>query len=215
MTNQWLAMIGLLLLGYLLGSIPSAVWIGKLFYKKDVRQFGSGNAGATNTFRVLGKTAGTVVLAMDILKGFFAVQIPLWLHVGFHTPGGLDDFAMLCGIAAVLGHLYPVFAGFKGGKGVATALGIVLAASPWASLSAVGVFVVVWLASGYVSLGSILSAVSFPLFLFLLFYPEGSILKIAAVLLPLLIIYTHRSNIGKLWKGTENKTTPFKKKQES
>eukprot|EP01034_Spumella_vulgaris_P011448 gene11448-14567_t len=165
--NEWVWLVLFLLLGYLLGSIPSAVWIGKIFFKKDVRQFGSGNAGATNTFRVLGKTAGTVVLAMDILKGFFAVQLPHWAGVGFHTPGGMDDFAMLCGIAAVLGHLYPVFAGFKGGKGVATALGIVLAASPWASLSA------------------------------------GSIIKIAAVLLPLLIIYTHRTNIGKLLKGTE------------
>lgn len=213
--NDWLSMAVFLVLGYLLGSIPSAVWIGKIFFKKDVRQFGSGNAGATNTFRVLGKAAGTVVLAMDILKGFFAVQIPHWAGVGFRTPGGVDDFAMLCGIAAVLGHLYPVFARFKGGKGVATALGIVLAASPWASLSAVGVFLAVWLVSGYVSLGSILSAASFPLFLFLLFYPDGTIIKIAAVLLPLLIIYTHRSNIGKLVKGTENKTTPFKKKQES
>lgn len=213
--NEWLPLAGFLLLGYLLGSIPSAVWVGKVFFKKDVRQFGSGNAGATNTFRVLGKTAGTIVLAMDIGKGFLAVQAPHWAEVGFSSPGGMDDFAILCGIAAVLGHLYPVFAGFKGGKGVATALGIVLAASPWASFSAVGVFLLVWLVSGYVSLGSILSAVSFPLFLFLLFYPEGTIIKIAAVLLPLLIIYTHRSNIGKLAKGTENKTTPFKKKQES
>lgn len=213
MKNEWLPMVLFLLQAYLLGSIPSAVWIGKAFFKKDVRQFGSGNAGATNTFRVLGKTAGTVVLAMDILKGFFAVQIPMWAGTGFRTPGGVEDFAMLCGIVAVLGHLYPVFAGFKGGKGVATALGIVLAASPWASLSAVGVFVLVWLASGYVSLGSITAALSFPVFLFVFFYPEGSIIKIAGALLPILIIYTHRTNIGKLLKGTESKTTPFKKVQ--
>lgn len=211
--NEWLAITGFLLAGYLLGSIPSAVWIGKLFFKKDVRQFGSGNAGATNTFRVLGKTAGTVVLLMDIGKGFLAVLLPRWAGVGFDYTGGADDLAMLCGLMAVLGHLYPVFAGFKGGKGVATALGIVLAAAPWASLSAVGVFVAVWLLTGYVSLGSILSAVSFPIFLFTLFYPEGNLLKTAAVVLPILIIYTHRSNIGKLLKGTENKTTPFKKKE--
>ena len=213
--NEWLSLALCLVSGYVLGSVPSAVWIGKLFFKKDVRQFGSGNAGATNTFRVLGKTAGTVVLIMDIAKGFVAVQIPRWAGVGLDVPGGMDDFALLCGLAAVVGHLYPVFARFKGGKGVATALGVVLAAAPLASLSAVGVFLVVWLVSGYVSLGSILSAVSFPVFLFLFFYPEGIILKIAALLLPLLIIYTHRSNIGKLMKGTENKTTPFKKKQES
>lgn len=213
--NEWIYLALMVVLGYLLGSIPSAVWIGKTFFGKDVRQFGSGNAGATNTFRVLGTVAGTIVLTADILKGFLAVSIPMWTGIGFDYPGGLEDFGLVCGITAVLGHLYPVFAGFKGGKGVATALGIVLAASPFASLSAVGVFVVVWLASGYVSLGSILSAVSFPVFLFVFFHPEGSILKVAAILLPLLIIYTHRTNIGKLLKGTENKTTPFKKNKQS
>lgn len=198
--------------GYLLGSIPSAVWIGTAFFGKDVRQFGSGNAGATNTFRVLGTKAGIVVLTADILKGYLAVMLPILTHRGFNYEGGVEDLGMVCGIAAVLGHLYPVFAKFKGGKGVATALGIMLAASPWASLSAVGVFLIIWLSFGYVSLASILAALSFPLFLFLLFYPDGFILKVAACVLPILIIYTHRTNIGKLWKGTESKTTPFRKK---
>lgn len=207
----WGYIILCIITGYLLGSIPSAVWIGTRFFGKDVRQFGSNNAGATNTFRVLGKTAGTIVLAADILKGYLAVMIPMWTNIGFNHTGGVEDLAMVCGIAAVLGHLYPIFAKFKGGKGVATALGIMLAVSPWASLSAVGVFISVWLLSGYVSLGSMTAAISFPIFLFLFFYPEGNILKGAAVILPILIIYTHRINVGKLLKGTENKTTPFKK----
>ena len=208
---EWSLIILCIVAGYLLGSIPSAVWIGTKFFGKDVRQFGSGNAGATNTFRVLGKVAGTIVLLADISKGFLAVMIPIWAGIGFAHKGGVEDLAMTCGMAAVIGHLYPIFAKFKGGKGVATALGIMLAVSPWASLAAVGVFLMVWLASSYVSLASILSAVSFPVFLFIFFFPEGNILKVAAILLPILIIYTHRVNIGKLVKGTESKTTPFKK----
>lgn len=210
--ETWAFIILCIVVGYLLGSIPSAVWIGTQFFKKDVRQHGSGNAGATNTFRVLGVKAGIIVLVADILKGYMAVMIPIITETGFGYQGGVEDLAMLCGIAAVFGHLYPIFAKFKGGKGVATALGIMLAAAPWASLSAAGVFVIVWLSFSYVSLASILAAVSFPIFLFTLFYPEGNIIKIAAVVLPLLIIYTHRTNIGKLLKGTENKTSPFKKK---
>lgn len=212
MAETWGYIILCIILGYLLGSIPSAVWIGKQFFGKDVRQFGSGNAGATNTFRVLGTVAGIIVLSADILKGFLAVMIPVWLQIGFNYKGGAEDLAMVCGVAAVLGHLYPIFAKFKGGKGVATALGIMLAAAPFASLSAAGVFLIIWLSFGYVSLASILGAVSFPIFLFTLFYPEGNILKVAAIILPLLILFTHRTNVSKLLKGTENKTTPFKKR---
>lgn len=210
--ETWAFILLLILIGYLLGSIPSAVWIGTRFFGKDVRQFGSGNAGATNTFRVLGTKAGIIVLSADILKGFAAVMLPIITETGFGHQGGVEDLGMVCGVAAVLGHLYPIFAKFKGGKGVATALGIMLAASPWASLSAVGIFVLVWLSFSYVSLASILAALSFPVFLFLFFFPEGNILKYAAVILPALIIYTHRTNIKKLWNGTENKTSPFKKK---
>lgn len=211
--NQTLAIPFFILLGYLLGSIPSAVWIGKQFFGKDVRQFGSGNAGATNTFRVLGTKAGIIVLLADIIKGFLAVSIPIWSHIGFGYDGGISDLGMVCGISSVLGHLYPVFARFKGGKGVATGLGIMLAAAPFASLASVAVFVLIWLGSSYVSLASLLGALSFPFFLFLLFYPEGNILKIAAILLPLIIAYTHRGNIIKLMNGTENKTSPFAKKE--
>lgn len=191
--------------GYLLGSIPSAVWIGIYLFGKDVRNYGSKNAGATNTFRVLGKQAGTLVLLADILKGYLAYSIPFWFEAGFQYPGGRFDLPMVCGLAAVAGHLYPVFAGFKGGKGVATALGIMLAAAPLTSLMAASIFLIIWLTWNYISLASMTSALSFPLFLFLFFEPEGYALPIASILLPLLIVYSHRSNIRKLLKGEESK----------
>jgi len=209
---DWIPLILFLAEGYFLGSIPSAVWIGIFLFGKDVRQHGSGNAGATNTFRVLGKPAGIIVLSLDILKGFLAVKIPYMLGIGFGYPGGVEDFSIVCGIMAVLGHLYPAFAGFKGGKGVATALGIMLAAAPLAILPSVAVFLMVWLLSSYVSLASISAAVCFPLILFIFFKPDGLVLSITALIVPLLIVYTHRTNLVKLLKGTENKTPAFKKR---
>jgi glycerol-3-phosphate acyltransferase PlsY len=200
--------------GYCLGSIPSAVWIGILFFGKDVRLFGSGNAGATNTFRVLGAGAGTVVLAADILKGFLAVKIPIWLHIHAPLTALSDkDLSLLCGFMAVTGHLYPLFANFKGGKGVATALGIMLAAAPESSVFTFLFFLLVWLSSGYVSLASISSGLFFSFIYFFFFKTERELLSVFAVIMPLLLIYTHRSNIKKLIRGTETKTSPFSKKK--
>jgi glycerol-3-phosphate acyltransferase PlsY len=205
-----------LLEGYCLGSIPSAVWIGILFFGKDVRQFGSGNAGATNSFRVLGSVAGTVVLTADILKGFMAVKIPIWLHI--HSPISAlsdGDFNLLCGFMAVVGHLYPLFANFKGGKGVATALGIMLAAAPETSALTLLFFMLVWLSSGYVSLASITSGLFFAFIYFFLFKTESELLSVLTLIMPLLLIYTHKSNIKKLIRGSETKTIPFSKKSKN
>src|ERR1700740_2919718 len=143
----------LILSAYVLGSIPTAVWIGKLFYGIDVREFGSGNAGATNTFRVLGKKAGIPVLIIDILKGFGAVCLA---HFGNYSVGAPEfiNFQIALGVSSLLGHIFPILAGFRGGKGVATLLGVVLAVQPGAASLALVVFLIVLLSFNYVSLAS-------------------------------------------------------------
>ncbi|HRF80704.1 MAG TPA: glycerol-3-phosphate 1-O-acyltransferase PlsY, partial [Flavobacteriales bacterium] len=187
------------------GSIPTSVWWGKAFFAVDVREHGSRNAGATNTFRVLGAKAGVPVLIIDILKGFLPVRLlPNLTDLEPDTAPWMWLRVALVG-AAVIGHLYPVFAGFKGGKGVATSLGGVLAVHPGAAAICVLVFAIVFFLSRYVSLGSLCAAVAFPLAVILI-YKEFSAVKIGfAVVLCLLVFYTHRENIGRLLRGEENR----------
>ncbi len=199
-----------LLFAYILGSIPSAVWIGKTFYSIDVRDYGSGNAGATNTFRVLGWKPGIIVFIIDTIKGFFAVYL-----LNF-TPILKYDFATLlliiAAILAVTGHIFPLFARFKGGKGVATMLGVVLAIHPVAGLWALGAFAVVFFTLQYVSLGSLVAALVFPMVIFV-FYPEEDIyMKIFAIVLALVLFFSHRSNIKRLINRTENKAKIYGKR---
>jgi glycerol-3-phosphate acyltransferase PlsY len=199
------------ILAYLLGSIPTAVWVGKKWYGLDVREHGSKNAGATNTFRVLGKKPGIVVLLIDVLKGTLATAAPvLYLTI----PGNeehLMNIQLLSAICAVIGHLYPVFAGFRGGKGVATSLGVIIGMQPIAALCCLIVFLVVFIASKYVSLGAMSAALTFPIvtyfFLKITYLPFLTF----AVLLCSLVIFSHRKNIERLWKGEENKMNLFKK----
>ncbi|MBL7952937.1 MAG: glycerol-3-phosphate 1-O-acyltransferase PlsY [Flavobacteriales bacterium] len=194
-----------MVIAYLIGSIPTSVWWGKAFFGTDVREHGSRNAGATNTFRVLGPKAGVPVLIIDILKGFVPVRIlPNFSDLAVDQGPWMWFRVALVG-AAVVGHLYPVFAGFKGGKGVATSLGGVLAVHPGAAAICVLVFAVVFLLSRYVSLGSLCAAVAFPLAVVLI-YRELSAVKIGfAVVLCLTVFYTHRENIGRLIRGEENR----------
>ena len=194
-----------MVVAYLFGSIPTSVWWGRAFHGIDVREHGSRNAGATNTFRVLGWRAGVPVLLIDVLKGFVPVRLLpnltelqpdtapwMWLRVAL-------------AIAAVVGHLYPVFAGFRGGKGVATSLGAVLAIHPGAAGICVGAFVLVFLLSKYVSLGSLVAAVVFPLAMAFI-YNETSTVKVGfGVVLCIMVFYTHRTNIGRLLRGEENR----------
>lgn len=196
---------------YVLGSIPSSVWVGRRFFGIDVRQHGSGNAGATNTFRVLGKKAGTVVLIMDIAKGWLAAQLPFWLvHAGSIEQEAVLLWQMVYGFIAVLGHVYSVFLQFKGGKGVATSLGVILALHTWASLLALLVFLVVLLLSHYVSLGSMIAAFIFSLSVSMeIFREESFYFKLFVWLMFALVIYTHRSNIRRLQAGKENKVYLF------
>jgi glycerol-3-phosphate acyltransferase PlsY len=205
MSFPWVYSILAMIVAYLFGSIPSSVWWGRAFHGIDVREHGSRNAGATNTFRVLGWRAGLPVLLLDVAKGFIPVRLlPNFSGLEPDT-GPWMWLRVALVLATVIGHLYPVFAGFKGGKGVATSLGGVLAVHPGAAGICVAVFTLVFLVSRYVSLGSLSAAVSFPLAMLLLFH-EVSPVKIGfAILLCLLVFYTHRENIGRLWRGQENR----------
>lgn len=194
-----------IVVAYLMGSIPSAVWIGKIFYGIDVRQHGSGNAGATNTFRVLGKTAGAVVLAMDVSKGLGSIALLAWFNPYEAETVAQVNFKLAVGIAAVIGHIFPVFAGFKGGKGVATLLGIVIALHWQAALICIAIFLIIFLLTHYVSLGSMITAISFPILFFLFFRPVPLSLIYFSMVIAVLVLITHQKNIERLMRREENK----------
>lgn len=196
---------------YLLGSIPTAVWVGKAKYGIDVREHGSKNAGATNTFRVLGKKPGVIVLLIDILKGFTAVFLPFLLGKGAWGSDTLIYLQLISALCAVLGHVLPLFAGFRGGKGVATSLGVIIGIHPPAAAICVGIFLLVFIVSSFVSLGAILAACSFPILLVTLFNVRSPWLIAFSIVLSCAVIYAHKKNIGRLLKGEENKMNLFKK----
>jgi len=206
--------VSVLIIAYLFGSIPTAVWIGKAFYGVDVREYGSGNAGATNTFRVLGKKAGIPVMLIDILKGFTATSLVYF--IGVSTTGGSHsqiNYKLALGIAAVMGHLFPVFAGFRGGKGIATLFGMVLAVNTSAALLCVISFIIVLLITRYVSLSSIVGGFSYLVGVTFYFNDDtNNLVVIFGMCICLLILVTHQKNIERLLKGTENKVNLFKKK---
>ena len=201
--------VALVVLAYLLGSIPSAVWIGKRFYGVDVREHGSKNAGATNTLRVLGRRAAAPVFIIDLLKGFCAVVL---FNFSTFTADAHDlfIFKIVLAVAAVLGHIFPVFAKFKGGKGVATFAGAILAIYTSALLCSLGVFMIVFLLFNYVSLGSIMAGITFPLFLIFVFKENSGLAIFFGCLASVLLLFTHRKNIKRIFKGTESKVYPFK-----
>jgi glycerol-3-phosphate acyltransferase PlsY len=204
-----------LLLAYLTGSIPTSIWVGKVFYKIDIRDHGSGNAGATNTMRVLGVKTGTPVLLFDIFKGWLAVKYASFFAVFPDNTPSLMNLSIALGIMAVLGHIFPVYAGFRGGKGVASIFGVLLALSPLATLCAGGVFLISLFISRYVSVSSMLAGISFPLWIIGIFKTEFISLKIFAIIVAILLIITHRKNITRLLKGEENKAEfLFKKKKD-
>lgn len=196
-----------ILLAYLTGAMPSAVWVGKIFYKIDVREFGSGNAGATNTFRVLGKKAGIPVLLMDIFKGWLAVN---YLSLLSELPASVEnqfEIQLAFGIAAVIGHLFPVYTGFRGGKGIATLLGLLLGLNLIAAIASIIVFIIVFLIGRYISLSSILASVAFPVIVFFILDQEdlNSSLELFSVFVPILTLITHQKNIERLVRGEEKK----------
>lgn len=203
--------VSLLLVSYLLGSISFSILAGKLSKGIDVREYGSGNAGATNTFRVLGKKAGIVVLMLDILKGFLAVSLVSFTIYSKSTEMYIN-LQLALGIAAVLGHIFPIYVGFRGGKGVATLLGFMIAVFPQAALISIAVFLFTLLFTKYVSLGSIVAGLFFPFGVYFLSHTVLPTMMIFAIFVPIVLITTHQRNIERLIKGEENKVKIRKKK---
>lgn len=205
-----------LLLAYLFGSIPTAVWLGQSFYGVDVREYGSGNAGATNTFRVLGTKAGTAVMLIDILKGWTATNLAYFLGASITGPYEsvlFVNYQLILGVIAVVGHLFPVFAGFRGGKGVATLCGMILAIHLGAAVVCIIVFLLVLLLTKYVSLSSISAGFAFPFSIVFLFQTSVKSLLLYSICICALVLITHQKNIERLLKGKESKVNLFKKKR--
>ena len=186
--------ISTLFLSYLIGSISFALVVGKLFYKTDIRGYGSGNLGATNTFRVLGKKAGLIVAIADLLKGTSACLLPQIFNSTVNP--------IICGLLAILGHVFPVFAGFKGGKAVATSTGVLLFLTPLGTLTGFVVFIYTLILSKYVSLSSMLAGIA--IFIYSLIFEDKVIIALS-LFISVLVIILHRQNIKRIIKGTENK----------
>ena len=195
----------LILLSYLTGAFPSAFIVGKSFFSIDIREHGSGNAGATNTFRVLGKAAGTIVLIIDVFKGWLVVNFVYLFPSIYINPELIFEYQLLFGVFAVVGHLFPVYTRFRGGKGIATLLGILIGLHSFSAFVSCIVFITVLLAFRYVSLASIFSAIAFPFIIY--FFSESSdvSLIIFSIFVPLLALSTHHKNIRRLLRGQERK----------
>jgi len=204
-----------LIAAYLCGSIPTAVWIGLAFYGVDVREYGSGNAGATNTFRVLGKKAGIPVMLLDIFKGWAATNMAYFIGVTTTGPThsiAYTNYELALGIAAVMGHLFPIFAGFRGGKGIATLFGMVLAVNLHAALLSITVFIVILLLTKYVSLSSITAGFTYLIGVTFIFPVYIKSVIIYGMCICVLILVTHQKNIERLMKEKESRINLFKKK---
>ena len=198
----------------MIGSIPTSVWVSRAFFGVDIREYGSGNAGATNTFRVLGSRWGTFVMAMDVLKGVAATSLYLLLpyYVASTSDSEWDrtNFMVGLGLAAVLGHIFPIWADFRGGKGVATLFGMVLAIQPLVAVCCVGVFLLVLYLTRFVSLSSILASIAFAVFILVIFNEREPLYRAFAIAVALMVMLTHQKNIGRLLRGSESKVPILK-----
>ena len=197
----------LIVIAYLIGSIPTAVWVSKGFFGIDIREYGSGNAGATNTFRVLGSRWGTFVMIIDMLKGVAATSLYILLPFYMNMTNEWDrtNFMVGLGLAAVLGHIFPIWANFRGGKGVATLFGMILAIQPLVAVLCVGIFLIVFYLTRFVSLSSILASIAFAVFILVIFNEKEPLYRAFAIAVALLVLLTHQKNINRLLKGTESK----------
>ena len=195
----------LILLAYLIGSVPTAIWVSKSFFGIDIREYGSGNAGATNTFRVLGSKYGTIVMICDILKGMIAVSLCNFLPHYLHNEWDRTSLMVGLGLASVLGHVFPIFAQFKGGKGVATLFGMILAIQPIVAVYCVGVFLLCLYLTRFVSLSSILASIAFAVLILFIFNEKEPLYRAFAIAVALLVILTHQKNISRLLRGSESK----------
>ncbi|MEX6690424.1 glycerol-3-phosphate 1-O-acyltransferase PlsY [Danxiaibacter flavus] len=200
----------LIVLAYLIGSIPTSVWVSQRFFGIDIRDYGSGNAGATNTYRVLGSKWGTFVMVIDMLKGVAATSLYIFLPFYMHSEWDRTNLMIGLGLAAVLGHIFPIWANFKGGKGVATLFGMIVAMQPLVAVCCVGVFLLVLYLTRFVSLSSILSSIAFAIFILFIFNDDVTLYRIFSVLVALMVILTHQKNINRLINGTESKVPILK-----
>jgi glycerol-3-phosphate acyltransferase PlsY len=200
----------LIITAYLIGSIPTALIISRQYFGIDIREYGSGNMGATNAFRILGAKYGTLIMVLDVLKGMLAVGLfylmPFYMSNEFER----TNFMIALGLSAVIGHILPVFADFKGGKGVATLLGMILAIQPHIALTCIVVFLVVLFLTRYVSLSSILGAVMLPICVLWIWNEDELTYRIFAMLVAIMVIITHQKNISRIIKGAENRVPIFK-----
>jgi glycerol-3-phosphate acyltransferase PlsY len=203
----------LVIVAYLLGSIPTSVWIGRIFYGIDIREHGSGNAGTTNTFRILGAKAGIPVFIFDAFKGWAAVKLIYFSDYYIPATGDYINAQLLFGLAALLGHIFPVYVGFKGGKGVATLFGIVLGIHPYSAMLAVGIFAISLVVSRYVSLSSMIAGFSFPILIIVVFETTTISLIFFSMIIAVLLLLTHQKNIERLLNKEESKFTIKKKNQ--
>lgn len=200
----------LILFAYLIGSIPTAVWVSRYYFDIDIRDYGSGNSGATNTFRVLGPRWGTLVMVIDVLKGLAAVKLALLLPFYLDHDIAYTNLQIGLGMAGVLGHIFPIWADFKGGKGVATLFGLVIGISPWTALCCSGIFLLVLYLTRFVSLSSILASIAFPIFILIIFNVDNHAYRVFAIVVALLVILTHQKNISRLLRGSEGKVPILK-----
>lgn len=195
----------LIIVAYLIGSIPTSVWVSKHFFGIDIRDYGSGNAGATNTFRVLGSKWGSFVMLVDVIKGVVATSLYLLLPHYLTNELHQTNFMLGLGLASVLGHIFPIWANFKGGKGVATLLGMAVAIQPIVAACCIAVFLTVLFLTRFVSLSSVLAGIAFMVFILFVFNEQPTFYRIFAVLVALMVVLTHQKNIGRILNGTESK----------
>lgn len=205
----------LIVIAYLLGSIPSAVWVSKWVYGIDIREHGSGNAGATNTFRILGSKAGAGVMFADMMKGFIAVKLSIFSSYPW-TSEPFVNLQIFLGLAAVIGHIFPIWAEFRGGKGIATLFGMILSIHPIVAISLVLVFVMMLMLTRYVSLSSIAASIAFPVLILFIFNAQAQELsyRLFAIATAFLVVLTHHKNISRLISGNESKVPIFRRKKE-
>jgi acyl phosphate:glycerol-3-phosphate acyltransferase len=205
----------LICLAYLIGSIPTAVWVSKSIFGIDIRDYGSGNSGATNTFRVLGSKWGSLVMLVDVVKGVVATSLYILMPTYLSNELLRTNFMIGLGLAAVIGHIFPIWASFRGGKGVATLLGMAIAIQPLVAACCLVVFFIVLFLTRFVSLSSILAGISFMVFILFIFNEKEPLYRIFAVLVALMVMLTHQKNIGRILRGTESKIPSNRHKNRS
>ncbi len=201
----------ILVLAYLIGSVPTAVWVSRIVFGIDIREHGSGNAGATNAFRILGKKAGSGVMLVDMMKGFLAVKLALFSPFLVNSEPFVN-LQIFLGLSAVVGHIFPIWADFRGGKGIATLFGMILSIQPIVAVSLVAVFLLMLMLTRYVSLSSITASIAFPLLILFIFNAHELSYRLFAIATAFLVVLTHHKNISRLLTGNENKVPIFRKR---